>query len=117
MSKSKWRRGPHIMSIDEVARQEMIFWRNKPCSKGWFSSWQFRVVENNVGGNGYIFYAMPASATTRFSDEDVIRAERRMHTAPTLDGRKELISILNRFDRGCGDVDDAIDAYEDDPGY
>ena len=49
--------------------------------------------------------------------DGTIRAERRMHTAPTLEGRKELIAILNRFDRGHGDVDDVIDAYEDDTGY
>lgn len=105
------------MSLDEVARQEMIFWRNKPCSKEWFGSWQFKVAASNVGSNGCIFYAMPAGTTTRFSDEEVIRAELRMRTAPTLNGRKELISILNTVDQGNGDVDDVIGKYEDDPGH
>ena len=40
-----------------------------------------------------------------------------MHTAPTLEGRRELIDVLNRFDRGLGDVDDVIDAWENDHGY
>lgn len=117
MSKSEWRRGPHIMSIDEVVRQEMIFWKNSLYSKRGFTSWKVQTIADNVGKDGCIFYAMPAGVTTRFSDEDVIRAEHRMHTDPTLDDRKWLISIINSFDRGNGDVDDAIDAYEDDPGY
>ena len=111
MSKRKWRRGPKILSLDELVRQEVVFWRDKPQPHGWFMSWQA------IGRNGVIFYAMPAGVTTRFLDEEVIRAERRMHTAPTLEGRKELIAILNRFDRGHGDVNDVIDAYENDPGY
>lgn len=117
MSKRKWRRGPKILSLDELVRQEVVFWNNKPQPHGWFMSWQFRMAAQAIGRNGVIFYAMPAGVMTRFPDEEVIRAERRMHTAPTLEGRKELIVILNRFDRGQGDVDDAIDAYEDDPGY
>ncbi len=117
MSKRKWRRGPKILSLDELVRQEVVFWRDKPQPHGWFMSWQFKMAADAIGRDGVIYYAMPARAKTRFSDEDVIRAERRMHTALTLEGRKELIAILNRFDRGHGDVDDVIDAYEDTPGY
>lgn len=117
MSKRKWRRGKRIPSIQELTRQEIVFWFDKPMSHGWFMSWPLRMAETVVGERGVVFYAMPAGVSTRFSDEDVIRAERRMHTAPTLEGRKELIGILNRFDRGLGDVDDVIDAWENDPGY
>ncbi len=117
MSKRKWRRGSHILSLDELARQEVIFWFDKPTSKGWFSSWQFRMAAKAIGEKGAIFYAMPAGVTTRFSDEDVIRAERRLHTKPTLEGRTELLRLLNTYDRGCGDVDDVIDRYEDNPDY
>ncbi len=113
MSKRRWRRGPHILSLDELARQEIVCWWDKPTARGWFFSWQFRMAVQAIGEKGVIFYAMPAGATTRFSDEDIIRAERRLRTAPTLDCRKELIQLLNTYDRGCGDIDDVIDRYED----
>lgn len=117
MSKRKWRRGPCIMSMDELSRQEMVYWLEKPVSKGWFGSWQFRMAMNAIGRKGVIFYALPTGITTRFSDEDIIRAERRLRTAPTLDGRKELIRLLNEWDRDHGDVDDVIDAMQDSRGY
>lgn len=117
MSKRKWRRGPHIMSLDELVRQEVVFWRHKPTAKGWFLSWQFGMAAKAIGKSGVVFYAMPAGITTRFSDEDILRAERRLRTPPTLEGRKDVVNLLNRCDRGYGDVDDVIDAYEDDLGY
>lgn len=116
MSKRKWRRGPKILSLDELVRQDVVFWSDKPQPHGWFMSWQFRMAANSIGKNGVIFYAMPADKTTRFSDEDVVRAERRMRTPSTLEGRRSLIEILNTFDRGHGDVDDVIDEWEDDHG-
>lgn len=117
MSKRKWRRGPKILSLDELVRQDVVFWSDKPQPRGWFMSWQFRMAADAIGKSGVIFYALPADKTTRFSDEDVIRAERRMRTPPTLEGRRSLIEILNTFDRGHGDVDDVIDEWEDDRRY
>lgn len=117
MSKRKYRRGCRILSLDELARQEVVFWIDKPTARGWFLSWQFRMACNAIGTRGAIFYAMPAGATTRFTDEEIIRAERRLHTKPTLEGRTELIHLLNEYDRGYGDVDDVIDCYEDSRGY
>ena len=115
MSKRKWRRGPHILSLDELARQEVVFWWDKPTARGWFLSWQFKMAAYAVGEKGVVFYAMPAGITTRFSDEEVIRAERRLRTSPMLEGRIELMRLLNTYDRGCGDVDDVIDRYEGGP--
>ena len=94
MGRRKWRKGPHITSLDELARQEVVFWWDKPQSKGWFLSWQ------------------PEGSSCRFSDEDILRAERRLRTEPTLEGRQELIKLLNRIDPGRGDVHDVIDRYE-----
>ena len=74
MSKRKWRRGPKILSLDELVRQEVVFWSDKPQSHGWFMSWQFRMAAQAIGKNGVIFYAMPAGVTTRFPDEEIIRA-------------------------------------------
>lgn len=113
MSKKKWRQGPHILSLDELARQEVVFWTDKATSKGWFQSWQFRMATRYTGPKGMIYYAMPFGISTRFSDEEVIRAERRMKTKPTHDGRCKLIRLLNEWDRGTGDVDDVIDEWED----
>lgn len=112
MSKRKWRRGSHIMSLDELACQEMVYWLDKPTSKGWFWSWQFKMVMKAIGSSGIIFYALPAGITTRFSDEEIIRAERRLHTVPTLKGRKKLIELLNEWDEGVGDVDDTVAVME-----
>lgn len=117
MSKRKYRRGCHILSLDELVRQEVVFWVNKPTARGWFLSWQLRMAANAIGNKGLIFYAMPTGASTRFTDEEIIRAERRLHTKPTLEGRTELIRMLNEYDRGAGDVDDVIDQYEDSEGY
>lgn len=101
------------MSLDELARQDMVYWLDKPTSKGWFRSWMLGMAMNTIGSKGIIFYAMPAGITTRFSDEEVIRAERRLRTAPTLEGRKELLMLLNEWDNGIGDVDDVIGRLED----
>lgn len=109
MSKQKYRRGPHICSLDELVRQDMVFWVDKPTHKGWFISWQLRMAANSIGKNGAIFYAMPAGVISRFSDEEVIMAERRLRTDPTLEGRTELIRRLNMWDRGTGDINDVID--------
>lgn len=117
MSKRKYRRGCHILSLEELARQDIVFWRDKPTTKGWFLSWQFKMAVDAIGEKGVIFYAMPAGVSTRFTDEDIIWAERRLDTKPTLEGRTELIRVLNEYDRGIGDVDDVIDQYEDDEGY
>lgn len=117
MSKRKWRRGPRILSLDELARQEIVCWWDKPTARGWFLSWQFRMAANAVGEKGVIFYAMPSDIKTRLSDEDVIHAEHRLHTEPTLEGRKGLIRLLNDYDRGYGDVDDVIDWCKNAPAH
>lgn len=109
MSKRKYRRGPRICSLDELVRQDMVFWVGKPTHKGWFISWQLRMAANSIGNNGVIFYAMPAGATSRFTDEEIIQAERRLRTDPTLNGRTELIRKLNMLDKGTGDINDVID--------
>lgn len=109
MSKRKYRRGPRIHSLDELVRQDVVFWVDKPTPKGWFISWQLRMTVNSIGKNGVIFYAMPAGVTSRFTDEEIIQAERRLRTDPTLNGRTELIRKLNMWDKGTGDINDVID--------
>ena len=109
MSKRKYRRGPRICSLDELVRQEMVFWVDKPTHKGWFISWQLRMAANSIGKSGVVYYAMPDGVISRFTDEEIIQAERRLRTDPTLKGRTELIRRLNMWDKGTGDINDVID--------
>ena len=109
MSKRKYRRGSHIRSMDELVRQEVVFWKDKPTHKGWFMSWQLGMTAKTIGEKGIIYYAMPAGVTSRFEDEEIIQAERRLRTKPTLNGRTELIRRLNMLDNGSGDINDVID--------
>ena len=41
MGKRKFRPGGKIVSLDEVARQEHIYFCDKIYHRGWFGSWQF----------------------------------------------------------------------------
>lgn len=41
MGKRKFRPGGKIISLDEVARQEHIYFYDKIYHRGWFKSWQF----------------------------------------------------------------------------
>jgi len=36
----KYRKGDKIQSLDELARQEFIFFHDKVYHRGWFGSWQ-----------------------------------------------------------------------------
>ena len=116
MEKCRFRPGEKILSLEEFSRQEYVYFHGKVYHYGWFGSWQFRWVDTHIK-YGEIRYAMPNGITSRFSDDDVIRAERRLRTKPTYVGRVELIRRLNQFDRGYGDVDDVIDRFEDTSGY
>ena len=98
MSKHKWRRGPKILSLDELARQEVAFWDDKPQPRGWFMSEQFRMAAQAVGKNGVIFYAMPAGVESRFSDEQILLAEKRMGTM-VQERIKELLDLPEILDR------------------
>lgn len=56
--KRKYRRGGHILSLDELARQEFVYWHDKIHPRGWFLSWQFRMAVENIGETGCIYYAI-----------------------------------------------------------
>lgn len=44
--KRKYRMGEVITSLDELAKQEFIFWHKHIYHAGWFMSWQFRMVKS-----------------------------------------------------------------------
>lgn len=56
--KRKYHRGGHILSLDELASQDFIYWRNKVTPSGWFLSWQFRMAALAIGEKGCIYYAI-----------------------------------------------------------
>ena len=58
MSKRKYERGEHILTLDELAKQEFIYMDHKVYHRGWFGSWQFRLMAGMVGANGRLYYAI-----------------------------------------------------------
>ena len=56
--KRKYRRGGHILSLDELVQQDLVYFRDKIQPKGWFMSWQLRMVSMLIGPNGCIYYAI-----------------------------------------------------------
>ncbi len=50
--------------------------------------------------------------TMRFTPSEINRAMRRLHLQDTVDCQDRVVAILQAWDRGIGDVDDVIDAYE-----
>ena len=56
--KRKYLRGNHILSLDELSRQEFVYWWDKITPRGWFLSWQFRMAMNAIGEKGCIYYAI-----------------------------------------------------------
>ena len=39
-SKSKFHKGGPVLSLDELARQEFVYFHDKIYHRGWFASWQ-----------------------------------------------------------------------------
>lgn len=56
------------------------------------------------------------AAGLRFSEKDIYHAMLRLGLTG-MEGREKAVRILREWDRGCGDVDDVIDLYEDAPAY
>lgn len=112
MSKRKLRPGPHITSIDELAEQELIFFHGKVYHKGWFWSWPLRMLRNCVGQKGCIRYAMPVGEDTRFPDEDILEAAKRLHGNTGRAAVEHAMMILNVWDDGVLSAEGIIDQYE-----
>ena len=54
--KRKYRKGEKITSLDELAKQEFVYFHDKIYHYGWFASWQFRKLDLYVQG-GCLYYA------------------------------------------------------------
>lgn len=55
--KRKYKKGDRVTSIDELLKQEFVYWNNKITHKGWFGSWQLRMTANAIK-NGSIYKAI-----------------------------------------------------------
>ena len=55
--KRKYRKGEPITSLDELAKQEFIYFFDKITHRGWFMSWQFSLAERYIK-RGMLFYAI-----------------------------------------------------------
>ena len=46
--KRKYRKGEQITSLDELSKQEFIYFYDKITHNGWFMSWQFRMAKQFI---------------------------------------------------------------------
>lgn len=56
MSKRLYQKGEKITSLDELMKQEFVYMRHKITHKGWFFSWQIRLMKNWID-LGWIYKA------------------------------------------------------------
>lgn len=54
--KRKYRKGEKITSLDELAKQEFIYFFDKITHTGWFMSWRFRLAAQYIQ-RGWLYYA------------------------------------------------------------
>jgi hypothetical protein len=54
--KRKFRKGEKITSLDELAKQEFVYFSDKITHHGWFCSWQFSLAKKYIE-RGYLYYA------------------------------------------------------------
>lgn len=54
--KKKYRKGAKIQSLDDLARQEFIYFFDKITHAGWFCSWQFRLAAQYIA-RGCLYFA------------------------------------------------------------
>jgi hypothetical protein len=55
--KRKYRKGEKISSLDELAKQEFIYFFHKITHRGWFMSWQFSLAARYIE-RGCLYYAI-----------------------------------------------------------
>ena len=56
MYKRKYKKGEQITSLDELYKQEFIYFHHKITHCCWFRSWQFRFAYTWMAA-GYLYYA------------------------------------------------------------
>lgn len=53
----KYRKGKQITSLDELVKQEFVYYYDKIYHRGWVGSWQLSWVERMLA-HGKLFYAV-----------------------------------------------------------
>lgn len=54
--KRKYHKGAKIHSLDELAKQEFIYFHDKITHADWFKFWQFSLAERYIQ-RGWLYYA------------------------------------------------------------
>ena len=54
----RFKKGDHILSLDELSKQDFVFWHDQLMHHGWFLSWQLRMTIMSIGEKGCIYYAI-----------------------------------------------------------
>lgn len=57
--KRKYQKGTPITSLDELSKQEFIYFYDKITHCGWFMSWQFRMAKGFIE-RGVLYYVEKA---------------------------------------------------------
>lgn len=60
--KRKYQKGEQITSLDELCRQEYVYFFDKITHRGWFKSWQIRLALIYIEC-GYLHYALKVGET------------------------------------------------------
>ena len=55
--KRKYQKGEPITSLDELAKQEFIYFSDKITHHGWFMSWQTSLAKRYIE-RGWLYYAI-----------------------------------------------------------
>ena len=63
MSKRKYHKGDKIMSLDELVKQEFVYFFDKITHRGWFMSWQLRLSAQYIE-RGWLYYAIKTGGDT-----------------------------------------------------
>ena len=102
MKQNKYRKGKHIISFDELMKQDFVYFDHKIYHSGWFGSWKLRFAKRHLGENGRIFYAEKIAPDTlvcnkcgrRFTDESelklLIEVQKQADDIYTVDYDEEL---------------------------
>ena len=56
--KRKYKKGEKITSLDELVKQEFIYFYDRITHNGWFMSWQCRMARSLIE-RGVLYYALP----------------------------------------------------------
>ncbi|MBR2388239.1 MAG: hypothetical protein IKB02_05670 [Clostridia bacterium] len=68
--KRKYRKGEKITSLDELMKQEFVYFHDKILNYGFFGSWQIRLVKFYIQ-KGMLFYAEKAENDLKPSQNEI----------------------------------------------